>query len=124
MGPSTRPGRCCIAPAAPQCHPAPATPKTAAGTPATMSTSTSRSGAVALIDALAWKGIWRRIHNIDRFVSELHGLEKLARRHVPRARARLKQGLWGPTAGWNPEALFEVRFLSDTIVVAASVVAP
>lgn len=81
-------------------------------------------GAVAMIDALGWKGIWRRISNLQRFLSNIQAVETRAKRRAPKTRARLKSGFWGPTEGWNSQSSFEVRFLSDTVVVAASLIPP
>jgi len=76
-------------------------------------------GSVALVDALGWKGIWRRF-SVSELAQKLDALEKGAKIQVPRTRAKLKDEV---TSALHPSGIeldVEVSFLSDTIAIGAS----
>lgn len=79
-------------------------------------------GAVALIDALGWKGIWNRDPNLD-VIASIRSLRVGAEAAVEKTNKRLDGPLLYESP-WPARAETAVRFLSDTIVVAAWVQPP
>lgn len=78
-------------------------------------------GAVAAIDALGWKGIWRR-READQTLRTLDQIQECAEasaKAITRAGLRLLYG-----SPWPESVEIQARFFSDTIVIAATVDPP
>jgi len=75
-----------------------------------------KRGAVALFDALGFRGIWRK-HNVDAVLKKLQALREGASQVV----ASFQQRVESPFVGTNVKPALGVTLLSDTVVVSATV---
>jgi hypothetical protein len=73
-------------------------------------------GAVALFDALGFRGIWRK-HDVDAVLKKLQDLREGAT-HVVASFQKTVESLF---VGTNVKPLLEVTLLSDTVIVSATV---
>lgn len=74
-----------------------------------------KQGAVAIFDALGFKGIWNR-EDPDKVIAKLHAFERAVDEELRDLRGRT--GALGPDLGIETSA--SVALLSDTVVIGCS----